>query len=296
MTAQNEITAGIAAAMAEIENIAKVEESLADEPKPKQKRKPKKAEDVKAETSTKPEPKPAAPTLDGYELKEGADPEEIRAATSEAADAADAILRKDADLLDAYLDLGAFNAKAAKAFKSTKLMGQYIAEKVPASQSLDPALRSNCKWLWEALNDPAHDAYGDLLRRLGVNDLKSFKSANPTVIRREYTLLVKAEEDKAKAEELGIESDEPAKAIAKAQKEKDDELFNEALAESLEIFADKLTKGSFTKADIAHSLVALLRQVVPAKRDAALEALNVFKLEKAPKASLAAPAAEEEAA
>lgn len=291
MNAHNEIESGIAAAMAEIENITKAEESLMDNPKPKSKRKPKRAEDVKAETA---KPKPAAPTLDGYELKEGADPDEIRNATFEAVNAADAILRKDADLLDAYLDLGAFNAKAAKAFKSTKLMGQYIAEKVPASQSLDPALRSNCKWLWEALNDPSHAAYGDLLRRLGVNDLKSYKSANPTVIRREYTLLVKEEEAKAKAESLGIETDDPAKAIAKAQKEKDDELFNEAMNESLEIFAEKIVKGSYTKADIAHSLVALLRNVIPAKRDAALETLNVFKLEKAPKATIAS--AEEESA
>lgn len=123
--------------------------------------------------------------------------------------------------------IGKGAAAIAPMFKSTKLYGQFLAKEIPASQSLDPALRSNCKWLYEALNVEGHEA-ADLLAVLKINRLEDFKSGNPTVIKREYKA-AKAEADKkakltAKAEAEGVDESEAEKLLkdeAEAQAKKD---------------------------------------------------------------------------
>ncbi|MEI4235329.1 hypothetical protein [Roseovarius sp. D22-M7] len=152
-----------------------------------------------------------------YALAEGVDPEKITADADEAQAAFEAVNNKEADLLNSYLVIGRFQSDAKKAFKSTKLFGQYLAQALPVSQALDPALRSNCTWLYEALNVTDHEA-SDLLHILNVNDIASFKSANPTVIKREYKKVKKEKEEKDKAEQEGYETVEEAKEAEKAAK------------------------------------------------------------------------------
>ena len=287
MTLANELNAGVDAAIAEIMNADATADAGPKAKTRKTKGKVKTAAEVKeanakaaAEAIFKSQPK----TLDGFELKDDADPEAITKAAYGAHEAVAAIARKDADLLSAYLDLGAFNAQASKAFKSTKIMGQYIAKHVPASQTLDPALRSNCKWLWEALNDPEHEAFDNLLNALGVNRIEDFKSGNPTVIRREYSAIIKADEAKAKAESLGIASgDDAVKAVSKAEKEAAATEFAEDLAKAVEFVQHSIAEASQTKADIGHSVSKLIYALANKKPADFLNTLNMFKVEKATK-------------
>ncbi|MDO5647381.1 hypothetical protein, partial [Paracoccus sp. (in: a-proteobacteria)] len=213
------------------------------------------ADAAPAETSA---PEPVL--VDGYEVKPGADPALIAAETASAVAASEAITRRDADLLTAYLDLGRFASSVAPLFRSTKIYGAYLADKIPASQSLDPALRSNCKWLWEALNVPAHDAR-DLLTVLGVNRLEDYKSQNPTVIRREYTAAQKAAEKARVAEEAGVSVDDltarerAERAESEAKTAAD---FDAAIARLVDEAGHKATKVAAAKfiADLIATAIA----------------------------------------
>lgn len=299
MTLSNELNAGIEAAtaaiaegvsdaMADLINLSNAEASANAGPKAKgrkSKAKPKTAAEVKEDAA-----KPAAPhAIDGFAVNDGVDVESFKESEKAAISAIDAINRKDADLLDSYLALGSFNSAASKVFKSTKDLGKYIAKHVPASQDLDAALRSNCKWLWEALNDPEHDAYGSLLVKLGlakegdnrdpVELLKSYKSANPTVIRREYSNILKAEDAHRKAEELGVSPEEVGK-IAKEKAKEDQEA---ELAICAENIIAAISGTNLSKNDIAHSVAELVKTLRTRKGDDFYSACNVFKVKKAPK-------------
>ena len=148
-------------------------------------------------------------------MTEDADTTVLDNALKSARESFSAIGRKDADLLSAYLDIGAFLSEVAPMFKSPKLFGQFVAKELPESAKLDPALRSNCKWVFEALNGIGENT--DLLVILGVNDLASFKSGNPTVIRREYKALKDAAQAKANLAASGIDPDDE-EAVAEAAK------------------------------------------------------------------------------
>lgn len=203
-------------------------------PAPKKVKRPAKpAKPAKAEAKpirnekVKPEPKPEPVMFKGFEVKEGTNVAELEKATEDAKAALESIQRKDVDLLSSYLTFGGFQSEVSKEFKSTKLYGQFLAKEMPATQSLDPALRSNCKWLYEALNVEGHEA-SDLLTALNVNRLEDYKSGNPTVIKREYKA-AKAEADKAaalkaKADAEGVDVSEAEKLMkeeAEAQAKKD---------------------------------------------------------------------------
>lgn len=161
--------------------------------------------------------KPAAPVLtiggEAFTLKADADAASVAAMLAKAEEAANAINRKDSDLLASYLIIGEIGSALAAQFASTKVYGQALAKAAPASQSLDPALRSNCKWLWEALNVSGHEA-SDILHVLGVNDIAAYRSGNPHVIRRDYKAAKDKAEALAKAAEAGMEGDE-AELLAK---------------------------------------------------------------------------------
>ena len=214
------------------------------EPKPKAEAKPKAEPKAKAEPKPKAEPKaepvakPEPVTFKGFELAEGADIALLQSATDGAKAALDQIQSKDADLLGAYLALGEFQSEAVKLFKSMKLYGQYLAQELPASQSLDPALRSNCKWVYEALNLNGHEG-SDILRVLGVNDLSAYKSKNPTVIKRDYKAIKDKAEAKAKADKMGLEyedEDEAAGKVRKVEKEAEDKKTAASLKKAMKRF------------------------------------------------------------
>ena len=181
---------------------------------------------------------------EAFDLIEGADAKDIAAKAKAVSKAADAIQRKDNDLLASYFAIGEFASAVAPMFASPKVYGQYLAKAAPASASLDPALRSNCKWLWEAVNDANHDAFADLLVHLGLNpkandrtaEIAKFKSGNPTVIRREYTAAKKKSETLATAKERGLDlsnEEEAMKSVAKADKDKADKAMKTAITKAI---------------------------------------------------------------
>jgi hypothetical protein len=272
-----------------IEEMATQPTPEADKPKagPKPKAdKPKAAPKSKAEPKPKaekpaPAPKPEPITIDGFEVKEGADLVFLSEATKMANEAIESINRKDADLLGQYLSLGMFQSSVADMFASTKVYGQYVAAKVPASASLDAALRSNCKWLYEALNKEDHEA-ADILTILGVNHIENFKSANPTVIRREYKSRAEIAYAQAEAaakgktvEELEAEAEaEEAEAKKKAEIE-GLAVFSKfvALFESLlppetlnDILLPVLKEATSGKKD-GPQVLAMMRSVLPVTGD-----------------------------
>ena len=214
----------------------------------------------------KPEPvaKPAPATIDGIALKEGTDAATVQAATAIALDAVSAIVRKDEDLLLGYLALGGFQSNLKTFFASTKLSGQYVAKAIPDSAKLDPALRSNCTWLFEACNG-FNDA-SDILSVLAVNDIASFKSANPTVIRREYKAKKDALAKKIALAESGIDvDDEEAIADAEAKAKETDKAKQKAARE----LADKA---------VAWLIVELNNMTAKKKRQEQLTAILVPSL------------------
>ncbi|SEU04855.1 hypothetical protein [Paracoccus homiensis] len=87
--------------------------------------------------------------------------------------------------LKCYIEFGGKLSRLADEIPSTKLRGPVIAKLFPDSKCLDPALRSNCKWLYEALNKPGHEA-ADILTVLNVESIFDLGSENPTVIRRRF--------------------------------------------------------------------------------------------------------------
>jgi hypothetical protein len=232
---------------------------------------PKKAVNNVPKEPKEPKEKPAPVILKGasgdYELKAGADLKAIQAAAKATQKSLEAIQRKDKDLLKHYLGLGEFQSGVSKFFASTKLYGQFLAEELPASQALDPALRSNCKWLWEALNMADHEG-SDLLNVFKINRIEDYKSQNPTVIKRDYKA-IKAEADKAKAaedaglsvEEMEAEAEEKAKANAE-----------EAKALMLQFVKHILSVENKDEAEA--DLADVLSEALFGKKKEALEAMN----------------------
>lgn len=155
-----------------------------------------------------------------YELALGADAIELASAVEMAGSALDLIQSKDSDLLNHYLMLGQFQSRVSKWFKAPKLYGQFLKSELPASQDIDVALRSNCKWLYEALNEAGADG-SDLLSVLGINRIEDFKSANPTVIKREYKNALKELDKKAELEkaaaDFGVDVAEAEKLLHDAK-------------------------------------------------------------------------------
>jgi len=89
-------------------------------------------------------------------------------------------------ILEARLAFGRRASALGVEIASAKLLGKELARRYPASQQMDPALRSNCRWLAEALDDENHEA-SDILEVLGVMSIFEVGSENPTVIRRKYS-------------------------------------------------------------------------------------------------------------
>lgn len=169
-----------------------------------------------------------AANIDGFVLADDANADFIASETEAASVALDLITSKDLDTVVAYLALGKFQSDVSPMFKSVKIYGQYVAAKLPASAALDPALRSNCKWLYEAISGK-NDA-GDILTVLEVNRIEDYKSGNPTVIRRNYKAAVDDAAAKAAAEEAGTSVEELSKAEKEAAKAEKDAAWKLALA------------------------------------------------------------------
>lgn len=245
-----------------------------DAPKPKGRKAKQKTQETKPEDNpeetkqSETKMPPAVPNVGGFELRPEADPTIIANALEAAQAAAERINSKDADLLGAYLEIGKLAAEIAPAFKSMKVYGQALAKLVPASQSLDPALRSNCKWLHEAL----HATDSDLLVTLNVNRLEDYKSANPTVIRREYKAVKDAQAEAKEAEEAGLTVEE---LEAKEKADKETAAKNEALnlAAAIEAIADRIASGKATKATAAYVKLALETAFKNSKRSEMIAAL-----------------------
>lgn len=88
-------------------------------------------------------------------------------------------------VLTARLKIGRYQHHLKQQMPSDKLYGIQLAQDIPATKKMDPALLSNQKWLYEALYVPGHKA-NDILEVLGITGIEGFKSDNPTVIRRQY--------------------------------------------------------------------------------------------------------------
>lgn len=201
---------------------------------------------------------PVAVMFHGFEVNADADVTVLQNATDAAIRAFESIKANDAGLLEAYLDLGGFLSEVSASFKSPKLFGQFVAKEVPASQSLDPALRSNCKWLWEALNMADHPA-ADILAILGVNRIADFKSANPTVIRREYNTIVNGQKAKDAAKEAGFDdTEEGIEALAAKEKADKEE------AARLAILATAWAVEQLNALPTAKRKAALVANLIPA--------------------------------
>lgn len=88
-------------------------------------------------------------------------------------------------ILDARLNFGREISQLRKDIPSTKQRGQEIAIRFPASKKMDVALRSDCRWLFEALHiKNGNDS--DILDVLSIASIYEVGSDNPTVIRRKY--------------------------------------------------------------------------------------------------------------
>ena len=134
---------------------------------------------------------------------------------------------------------------------------------MPLSATLDPALRSNCKWLFEALNVKSHDA-ADLLSILQINRIADFKSGNPTVIRREYKAAKAADLKKQMLREVAADngvSEEQAEAIAEGE------------AHDAKLKAEKAAKSAVAK--MLKRMAAMLAQNAD-KDDAIAEAVSLM--------------------
>lgn len=231
-----------------------------------------KAAEVKEPKAPKPEKVVVEPVLyKGFEVSEGADLKTLEAFEKSAQDAIAAITNKESDLLGHYIALGGFQSQASGMFKSTKLYGQYLKQELPASQLLDAALRSNCKWLFEAISNKEHEA-SDILSVLGVNRLEDFKSGNPTVIKREYKERQKqqAVAELAEASGLSVEEQEAA-LVAEAQAAKESE--KAAMVELLQAFVESIAKRP-TKKEVAADAADVISEFLFSKRADAIEMMK----------------------
>lgn len=268
----------IAAAIVEGMN-EMIEEPKAKAPKkaskPKAEAPAKESNKAKAEKAKAEKPKPVLfkGAAGEYELAADADAKALKAEADAAGKALKAIDKKDSDLLSHYLALGKFQSAAAKLFKSVKVYGQFLAAELPASQALDPALRSNCKWLYEALNVVGAEG-SDILSVLQVNRIEDFKSKNPTVIRREYKAM-KEEADKAKAaEELGVSIEEAEEMEAKEAKAKA-EADKAKLVEMIKEFAESVMNHS-DKEEASANLMDVLSEALMGKKKDAIEMMDSY--------------------
>jgi hypothetical protein len=255
-----------------IEEMATQPTPEADKPKagPKPKAdKPKAAPKSKAEPKPKADkpkagPKPEPLKVDGFAVKEGADLVFLSEATEATKRAVAAIQTSTKDRLGSYLTLGMFLSSVVGMFASTKVYGQYVAAKVPESQELNASLRSNCKWLHEALNKPDHEA-SDLLSVLGVNRIEDHRSGDPDVIRRHYREAKAAREAQSKAEAEG-------KTVAEIEAEaeaKEAEAKKKAEAEGLAIFSKFVTifESLLPPETLNVILLPVLKEAVTGKKD-----------------------------
>lgn len=234
-----------------------------------------------------PEPVKQKPTLEGAELVEGADVEVITKATEEVTDAISKIGSKDSDLLDSYLALGKYAASISPMFNGPKQYGMYLAKKVPESAKLDAALRSNCKWLWQALNDPEHEGSDILVVLGGINDIASFKSANPTVIKREYQKAKKAKDAQKALKDDGIDVEDAEEALATVSKAAK-EAANAELVAKLTAMAERMEKvinASLSKTkpemaaisiDVMGNFRDVIGELLIGTRKEAVEMMEVF--------------------
>jgi hypothetical protein len=204
-----------------------------------------------AEKAAKAAVEPA--TFEGYELAEGVEHSAIFSLVQSAGNALDHISAKDKLLVSDYLTFGEFQSKVAPMFKSTKVYGKFVADKLPASTTLDPALRSNCKWLFENL--------GEVTQTLvpGSNSIEAYKSANPTVIRRDYKAAKEAADKLAAAEEAET-TVEALDAKEKADKKAADEQASKDLAHGLEAFQTWLSTSR--RKDKYEQATLVLQQVI----------------------------------
>ncbi|MEM0353796.1 MAG: hypothetical protein QXM15_04745, partial [Archaeoglobaceae archaeon] len=232
-------------------------------------------------------------TVGGFELKSGlteSDARRIEELTQQAEAATSHIAAKDAETLSDYLAFGRFQSEVAPLFKSTKVYGQFLAANLPATQALDPALRSNCKWLYEALNKPDHEA-SDILIVLAKaegmetipNDLSGFRSKNPTVIRRLYKEAKTRLEKERKAAEEGIGVEE-LQALEKEAKKARAKEADEALSDGLIAFRewlgtarnkDKAVEGAV---EILEALLKVCELSIDAKEQAAAYLLDTCRV------------------
>lgn len=270
MNAQNDLALDIANAVAAV-----VDTAAAPAAGPA-KKKAKPVKPSNADTDKKAKVAAAAIVFKGesgetYELSKDADPKALKSAAAVAIKALSAIGKKDADLLKHYLALGQFQSEASKLFKSSKLYGMFLAKEMPASQELDAALRSNCKWLHEALNVTGSDG-SDILHILGVNQIDDYKSKNPTVIKRDYKSAKKDAELAAMAEEAGKSVEElenEANAVAEAEAE--------AAADKLKALIAEFAKNVLAKEnkdEAEADLLDIMNEVFLGKKKDAIELLN----------------------
>ena len=216
-----------------------------------------------------------------YELAQGVDSVELASAVELAGSALDLIQSKDSDLLNHYLMLGQFQSRVSKWFKAPKLYGQFLKAELPASQDIDVALRSNCKWLYEALNEAGADG-SDLLSVLGINRIGDFKSANPTVIKREYKNALKELDKKAELEkaaaDFGVDVAEAEKLLHDA-KEKQAAADKASAKRKLDLLEKMIVNHLAEKdsiefaADVAASIIRGLLECDPKDQFAFVESL-----------------------
>ena len=174
-------------------------------------------------------------------------------------------------MLGSFLALGEYQNKIAPLFASSKIYGQFLAEQVPNSQRLDAAVRSNCKWLWSALNDPTHDA-ADLLHILQVNRIEDYQaSQQPSVIRKHYKAAKKLL-DKAKAAGLGEDATE--EEIKQAAEQVQQEQKAQA-QEELKTLRDKIKTAIQTVATTGLT-PAKKKKVIQEREDAATIASEII--------------------
>jgi hypothetical protein len=214
------------------------------------------AEATKAKAKADAEAAAAERQIDGFELKEGADVETVKMFAGNALAALSEITKADRILVGHYLAFGEFQSKVAPMFKSTKIYGQFLAEKLPASSSLDPALRSNCKWLFENL--------GPVCRTLGVNQIEDYEpSANPSVIRKHYKAITDKAAVEAAAEEAGVSPEElEAEEKAAADKAAADEA--QEIADAIRALSASIHNAS-TKAKAAEGVASIMTTLMTSK-------------------------------
>lgn len=223
---------------------AVVEEVTQEEPKKttrkagtKKPRKPaaKKTEEPKAEETKTEETKEPA-TFHGYAVKKDIDPQVLRDLDklSEEANKSAKLINekgKGIDLLKSFVAVGKFSHTVKEIIAAPKQFGQYLKEHLPEYDQLNAPDRSNSIWLYKALFVEGSEGFEDLLELLGLNpmandkveELGKFKSANPTVIKREWRNAKKAVEAVEKLEEEGIslgEGETAEEALKRAEKEK----------------------------------------------------------------------------